>query len=493
MRGQPPHPRPATVPSGSAWLPWLGADRLLAAHSSGNGRRECSLMDLTPPIRSNIFMHLVGDLLCYSGVDEANEQLDQIQRVCREFYDQINEECHTFSYNDHCGFGANSDRGEVRLLKRCLQRHPRLKYFECVLRSASRLQAIVEELQLPADTKCSFVFEFKVAAADLFSLLRRFRIWRLSIPPEETVSGTPNWSGVLTAPTTGIKTLCLRSCSDGLARTLIGSMPRLRGLQIIDSKLTSSPNISSAFITSLSLAGVVTMPDAQFSFVISCCPNLRSLYISKCNITNISINLSRLELLSVTYCRQLTDQCCSEMLQSSNNPRLRFVDLTENRGLTSPVIAHPLLEVAWLMHCQQLTDQSISQLFERCPSLVAVNLVQSSIENPLICSVNLRTIELTTSQKLTDEAVTQLLRHCPNLEFLDVGHCCQLHDPKFVHEKLETILLSFCVNLLERAVVNLFANCPSLKYVEIAVCMFDMTRFQRESKPGCRVVVNFDF
>merc|ERR1711972_436027 len=95
--------------------------------------------------------------------------------------------------------------------------------------------------------------------------------------------------------------------------------------------------------------------------------------------------------------------------------------------------------------------------------------------------------------KLTDTVVTQLLQHCPSLSFLDVGHCCQLLEPRFVHEKLETILLSFCVNLRESAITGLFANCPALRYVELAVCMFDMTRFQRECDPKCQVVVNFDF
>merc|ERR1712007_64582 len=97
----------------------------------------------------------------------------------------------------------------------------------------------------------------------------------------------------------------------------------------------------------------------------------------------------------------------------------------------------------------QLTDQAVSQMFQACPALTAANLVQSSVESALICSPLLRTLELTTSQKLTDTAVTRLLEHCPSLTFLDVGHCCQLLEPKFEHLSLETILLSFCVNLRE--------------------------------------------
>lgn len=238
--------------------------------------------------------------------------------------------------------------------------------------------------------------------------------------------------------------------------------------------------------------GVTTMPDAQFSRLIAGCQNLRSLYIAKCHIYNVAVALPRLELLSVTHCRQLTDQCASEMLNPANNPSLRFLDLTEDRGLASPTIAHPGLEIAWLMHCPQLTDQVVANMFQSCTSLSAANLVQSSIETAFICSPTLRTLELTTSQKLTDDVVTKLLQYCPSLSLLDVGHCCQLSEPEFAHATLETILLSFCVNLRESAIVGLFANCPSLRYVELAVCMFDMTRFQRES-PKCQVVVNFDF
>jgi len=235
------------------------------------------------------------------------------------------------------------------------------------------------------------------------------------------------------------------------------------------------------------------MPDEQFSLIIGRCQNLLSLYICKCQIAFVKVALPRLELLSVTHCRQLTDECVTNMLQPSHNPSLRFVDLTENKGLVLPYIAHTGLEIAWLMHCPHLTDQAATHLFQNCPSLSAVNLVQSSIENALICSPALRTLELATSQKLTDAAVTHLLQHCPSLTFLDVGHCCQLLEPRFVHDTLETILLSFCVNLRESAVVTLFASCPSLRYVEMAVCMFDMARFQRECGANCQVVVNFDF
>eukprot|EP00928_Gymnodinium_smaydae_P062948 TRINITY_DN46669_c0_g1_i1.p1 TRINITY_DN46669_c0_g1~~TRINITY_DN46669_c0_g1_i1.p1 ORF type:complete len:499 (-),score=100.27 TRINITY_DN46669_c0_g1_i1:121-1617(-) len=485
-----PQPREASLGLGPAALPVPVAASDMAA-SGGEG--PVSLLELTAPIRSCILLHVVGDLLRYSGANEANVELNRIQASCHELYQQVNEECRTFSYDDACGLGGGvgrSDENEMKRLNSWVARLPRLKYFECVLRSASRLRALLDELQLPKGTKCSFVLEFKVSLDDLCRLLERFRIWRLNAIPEDPPDGSERLASL--AQNT-LRTLCLRNCSDAMVRALLASSPQLRGLQILDSRLLSDPQVSSACLTSLCLSGIVTMPDSQFTAIIATCRNLSSLYISKCNVSHVRVSLPKLELLSVTHCRQLTDQCASELLSPACNPRLRFVDLTEDRGLVSPVIAHPGLEVAWLMHCQQLTDQAVSQLFENCPSLTAANLVQSSIENAVICSPMLRTVELTTSQKLGDEAVTQLLRHCPNLSFLDVGHCCQLHEPRLEHERLETILLSFCVNLREGAVVTLLASCPALRYVELAVCMFDMTRFQREAKPGCLVVVNFDF
>mmetsp|Transcript_108227 Transcript_108227/g.302434 ORF Transcript_108227/g.302434 Transcript_108227/m.302434 type:complete len:236 (+) Transcript_108227:2-709(+) len=235
------------------------------------------------------------------------------------------------------------------------------------------------------------------------------------------------------------------------------------------------------------------MPDEQFSRVIAACQNLRSLYISKCHVSNITVALPRLQVLSVTHCRQLTDQCATELLQPTNNPALRYLDLTEDRGLVSPSFAHPGVEVAWLMHCPQLTDQALSKMFQSCLSLTAVNLVQSGIQRAFICSSTLKTLELTTSQHLADSCVTQLLEHCPSLVFLDVGHCCNLYEPTLAHATLESIFLSFCVNLKEHAIAHMFENCGSLKYVELAVCMFDMTRFQMEYKDRVQVVVNFDF
>jgi len=261
----------------------------------------------------------------------------------------------------------------------------------------------------------------------------------------------------------------------------------------VDSKLHDNPGISTARLTSLSLSGITTLVDEDFSKLVGACDKLRSLYISKCHINNINVALPQLELLSVTHCRQLTDQCATELLQPLNNPRLRFVDFSECRSLTSPTVDHPELETAWLMHCPQLSEQAVTSMFRACTSLTAVNLVQSSIESTLISSVSLRTLELTTSQMLRDAAVTQLLEHCPNLTFLDLAHCCQLSEPKLAHPVLETILLSFCINLREPAVAGLFENCPSLRYVEIAVLQFDMTKFQRSCRPECTVVVNFDF
>jgi len=455
-----------------------------------------SLLDLTAPIRSQIFLNMVGDLLQYGGANEVNTHLDIIRGVCRELRNQIDEECLTFQYDDACGLAGNAggDHEEIQLLNTWIQRHPRLKYFECILRAVPKFRALLSGLVLPPGTKCSFVLEFKVGASEISQLLTRFQVRRLNVIPEESRDDHRNrqvdWNSL---PSTSLHVLCLCSCSDEVIRSFLSVSPRLQGLQIVDSRLLGDPGIASGNLRSLSLTGIVTMPDEQFSKIVASCQNLRSLYISKCHISNITVALPRLELLSVTHCRQLTDQCATEMLQPENNPRLYFVDLTEDRGLTSPSIMHPGLEIVWLMHCPQLADMAVSHMFQNCLSLTAANLVQSSIESAMICSPALRTLELTTSQKLTDDAVTNLLKHCPNLIFLDVGHCCQLLEPRFAHPLLETILLSFCVNLREQAVVTLFARCPSLRYVELAVCMFDMTQFQRHCSPNCEVVVNFAF
>lgn len=456
-------------------------------------------MDLTVPIRSQVLLSLVGDLLCYSGANEVNVQLYMIRSVCREMRDQIDEECLTFCYDDACGLASisNDEAHEIHLLNRCVRRHPRLKYFECLLRSLTKFEVILRELELPEGTRCSFSFEFKMSADALRQVLERFHVRRLSLIPEHTATeDIPGRANDWSPPAhTRLRTLCLRNCTNEIARALISASPRLQVLQIIDSRLNSlsDTGLLGHSLLSLSLTGVVTMPDEQFSQLISACQNLRSLTIYKCHVSNIKVALPRLELMSVTHCRQLTDVCATELLRPTNNPSLRFVDLTEDRGLVSPALAHPGLEIAWLMHCPHLNDQAVTRMFQSCHSLTAVNLVQSSIENALICSPVLQKLELTTSQKLTDNVVTQLLQHCPNLTFLDVGHCCTLTEPEFAHASLETILLSFCVKLCEPAICGLFANCPALRYVELAVCMFDMTRFQREHSPRVQVVVNFDF
>lgn len=452
-----------------------------------------SLLDLPGPLRAQVFLHTVGDLLQYSGANEVNVQLDTLRGVCRELKEQIDEGCLTFNYDDTCGMvaGSGTEAAEMQLLNACIRRHPRLRYFECLLRSSSRFQAMLEGLELPPSTRCSFAFEFKVSIAEVVRLFERFRVRRISVIPQEEGQerSLADW---IMLPKTSLHTVCLRSCSDVVVRAFLERSPRLQCLQVMDSRLVSDTNFRLGSLMSLSLTGIV-MTDEHFTRLLAGCQNLRTLYITKCFISTITIALPHLELLSVTHCRQLTDDCTTEMLKPTNNPSLRYLDLTEDRGLVSPTIAHPGLEIAWLMHCQQLTDHVISQMFQNCTLLTAANLVQSACENAWIASPALRTLELTTSQRLTDNAVTLLLQHCPSLTFLDIGHCCQLVEPKFAHPVLETILLSFCVNLRESAIVGLFAKCPSLRYVELAVCMFDMTRFQRECSPQCQVVVNFDF
>eukprot|EP00747_Dinoflagellata_sp_TGD_P169427 gnl/TRDRNA2_/TRDRNA2_198395_c0_seq1.p1 gnl/TRDRNA2_/TRDRNA2_198395_c0~~gnl/TRDRNA2_/TRDRNA2_198395_c0_seq1.p1 ORF type:complete len:498 (+),score=65.83 gnl/TRDRNA2_/TRDRNA2_198395_c0_seq1:38-1531(+) len=485
---------------------WLEGDEVVlqnqAAHCRAGTEHGApwSMLDLTAPIRSQIFHNMVGDLLGYSGANETNTQLEMVRSICRELRHQIDEECLTFNYDDTCGWsdrGVGGDREEIQLLNRWLSRHPRLHYFECILHSPAKFQMLLEEVQLPKGCRCSFVIEFKVSYESIRRLLEHFNVRRLNLVPEgdtdsstATDRGSSQWCQL---QTTELRTLCLRNCTDEVAQAFLGASPRLQGLQIVDSRLLSDPSIQSQRLASLSITGVMMLSGEQLTRIIGGCQMLRSLYISKCNISNMSFTLPHLELLSVTHCRQLTDNCVTEILSPAHVPALRYVDLTENRGLLSPTIAHPNLEIAWLMHCPQLTDHAATQMFQNCPSLTAANLVQSSLENACICSPSLRTLELATSQKLSDLAVTQMLEHCPHLAFLDVGHCCQLLEPKFAHRSLETVLLSFCVNLREQAVVDLFAHCPALRYVELAVCMFDMTRFQRECSPQCQVIVNFNF
>eukprot|EP00434_Breviolum_minutum_P045088 symbB.v1.2.040352.t1/scaffold7165.1/size12945/2 len=327
---------------------------------------------------SQILFNLVGDLLRYSGANEVNMQLSIVRSACREVREQIDEECLTFNYDDNCGLGTgpSRDRDEIVLLNNWIKRHPRLKFFECMIRNAAKFRVMLEELKLPMNTRCSFVFEFKVNSTEMDQLLRRFCVRKLSVMPEEekdTQGGYPTQRPVWQV-TPSLQVLCLRSCSEDIVKSFFSVSPRLRRLQLVDSKIQSIPSNIAENLTSLSLTGITNLPDEQVSKLLMSCQNLRSLYIAKCHISHISFSLPQLELLSVTHCRQLTDQCATEILSPANNPSLRFVDLSECRSLTAPTVEHPELEIAWLMHCPQLTGQAVSAMFKACTSLTAVNL-----------------------------------------------------------------------------------------------------------------------
>eukprot|EP00913_Durusdinium_trenchii_P035891 g33583.t2 len=343
----------------SACPPWPPPEPLIQSGAvSSSSSAPWSFLDLTSPIRSQILFNLVGDLLCYSGANEVNIQLSIVRSACRELRDQIDEECLTFNYDDNCGL--------------------------------AKFRVLLEELRLPPNTRCSFVFEFKVSAREVEQLLCRFCVRRLSLMPEDekdvsarlinddpqggypNPNSRPSWQA-----TPSLHVLCLRSCSDEMVQSFFSVSPRLRRLQVVDSKLQSIPSNISQNLTSLSLTGITNLPDEQLSKLLMACENLRSLYIAKSHMSHISFALPKLELLSVTHCRQLTDQCATEILSPANNPRLRFLDLSECRSLLAPTVEHPELEIAWLMHCPQLTGQAVSAMFKACTSLTAVNLATS--------------------------------------------------------------------------------------------------------------------
>ncbi|KAK1753291.1 F-box domain-containing protein [Echria macrotheca] len=195
---------------------------------------------------------------------------------------------------------------------------------------------------------------------------------------------------------------------------------------------------------------------------------------------------TRVERLTLTNCRQLTDQGLIALVQS--NRHLLALDISFDN---------------------QITEASIYAIAEYCRRLQGLNVsscTKISNESMIKLAQNCRYIKrlkLNDCNQLTDDAIIAFAEHCPNILEIDLHQCrlignepvtrlmskgqslrelrlvgCELIDdsaflalpPNRVYEHLRILDLTSCSELTDRAVEKIVDVAPRLRNLVLAKC-----------------------
>ena len=189
-------------------------------------------------------------------------------------------------------------------------------------------------------------------------------------------------------------------------------------------------------------ASISKILDEDVEYVARMCPNLTSLRLNECNITDESLfalsqNCSQLLSLNLKYSDEITDAGVVALSQGCH--QLRNIDLSDCDNITdNGVIALaqgcPQLTSLYLTSCEDITDAAVIALAQGCPRLLS--------------------FELTTSEHITDASIIALAQACP---------------------KLTHVNLSCCLKITTKSVIALAYECPELSTLDITCCDINIT------------------
>ena len=182
--------------------------------------------------------------------------------------------------------------------------------------------------------------------------------------------------------------------------------------------------------------------NADVDYVARMCPNLTTLRLDGCDITNQSLfalsqNCSQLLSLTLKLTDAITDAGIVALSQGCC--QLTSLDLTDCKKITdNGVIALaqgcPQLTSLYLNDCENITNAGVIALAQGCPRLLS--------------------FELTASNHITDASVIALAQAC---------------------RKLTNVNLAFCLNITTRSVIALAYECPELSTLDITCCDINIT------------------
>ncbi|CEN60014.1 Putative Leucine rich repeat protein [Aspergillus calidoustus] len=197
---------------------------------------------------------------------------------------------------------------------------------------------------------------------------------------------------------------------------------------------------------------------------------------------------NRIERLTLTNCRKLTDNGVSDLVEGSRH--LQALDVSDLESLTDHTLFKvaencPRLQGLNVTGCTKVTDDSLIAVSQKCRFLKRLKLngvaqvtdkaIMSFAQN---CSAILE-IDLQECKLVTNASVTNLMATLQNLRELRLAHCTEIDDSAFLDlprhismGSLRILDLTACENIRDDAVERIVSAAPRLRNLVLAKCKF---------------------
>ncbi|KAK4490917.1 hypothetical protein RD792_001636 [Penstemon davidsonii] len=263
--------------------------------------------------------------------------------------------------------------------------------------------------------------------------------------------------------------------------------PLLRELDIASCHKLSDAAIRSAAIScplleSLDMANCSCVSDETLREIGSACPNLHILDASYCpNISLESVRLAMLTVLKLHSCEGITS---ASMVAIAYSSMLEVLELDNCSLLTSLSLDLPRLQNISLVHCRKFVDLNLrssvlsSITVSNCPSLQRINITSNSLKKLVLQKQEslttlalqchcLQEVDLTECESLTN-SICEVFSNgggCPVLRSLVLDNCKSLTAVSFCSTSLVSLSLGGC-----RGITSLELRCPYLEHVSLDGC-----------------------
>ncbi|KAL2794403.1 hypothetical protein BJX66DRAFT_325340 [Aspergillus keveii] len=258
----------------------------------------------------------------------------------------------------------------------------------------------------------------------------------------------------------------------------------------IFSKLNSTKDLLSCLLNLKKITAAVGQEDSFF---------LYSGLVKRLNLSALTADVSdgtvvpfsqcnRIERLTLTNCRKLTDNGVSDLVEGSRH--LQALDVSDLESLTDHTLFKvaencPRLQGLNVTGCTKVTDDSLIVISQKCRFLKRLKLngvaqvtdkaIMSFAQN---CSAILE-IDLQECKLVTNASVTNLMATLQNLRELRLAHCTEIDDSAFLDlprhismGSLRILDLTACENIRDDAVERIVSAAPRLRNLVLAKCKF---------------------
>ncbi|KAL9632802.1 MAG: hypothetical protein Q9164_005093 [Protoblastenia rupestris] len=232
----------------------------------------------------------------------------------------------------------------------------------------------------------------------------------------------------------------------------------------------------------------IQKPDGYFPY---------NILVRRLNLSNLNeqindgsvqpfIQCKRIERLTLTGCKKLTDLGVCSLIQGSRS--LLALDISGLDAITD----HTLKAVSEncgrlqglnITDCSKVTDESLVAVAENCHFLKRLKLNNCTlITDESILSVaqhcpSMLEIDLHQCKQVSNASITALVRQGHQLRELRVGHCHNLTDHAFLDlpknmlfDSLRILDLTACQHLRDEAVEKIIESSPRLRNLVLAKC-----------------------